>query len=39
MTGDSSAHRKKAPTKNWTEKEIEEELKKWDEKIEEAKNT
>ena len=25
ITGDSSAHRKKAPTKNWTEKEIEEE--------------
>lgn len=38
MSGDTSAHRKKAPSKNWTEKEIEEELKKWDDKIEDAKN-
>ena len=27
ITGDSSAHRKKGPSKNWTEKEIEEERK------------
>ena len=39
ITGESSAHRKKAPSKNWTEKEIQEEIKKWDDKIEEFKNT
>lgn len=39
ITGDSSAQRNKKPSKNWTEKEIQEEIKKWDDKIEEAKNT
>ena len=33
------AKRKKGPSKNWTEKEIEEELKKFDAKIEEAKTS
>jgi hypothetical protein len=32
---DPNAARKRGPTKQWTEKEIEEELKKLDEKIEE----
>jgi 26S proteasome regulatory subunit N7 len=39
ITGDTSALRNRKPTKNWTEKEIQEELKKHDDKIEEAKNT
>lgn len=38
ITGDSSAHRKKAPSKNWTPAELQAELKKLDDKIEEQKN-
>jgi uncharacterized membrane protein len=33
MDGSDQSHRNKKPTRNWTEKEIVEELKKWDTKI------